>query len=162
MARVDMDFGHRSHRAEMMDGENISFEDFQNCLHGLETVNSCVLAYRPSLNWLTKTLKSIDPHQPISILDVGSGGGGMLRKIRKWARRYGREIRLTGIDLNPWSKKAAESFTPSDASIQFETGDIFSIDPDHTAYFIISSVFTHHLTDNEAVRDIPSLMIMRT
>jgi hypothetical protein len=27
----------------------------------------------------------------ISILDVGSGGGGMLRKIRKWARRAGRD-----------------------------------------------------------------------
>jgi SAM-dependent methyltransferase len=147
-----MNFSRRSHQAEMMDAENISFEDFQNCLHGLEIVNSCVLAYRPTLHWLTKTLRAINPRQPISILDVGSGGGGMLRKIRKRARRYGREIRLTGIDLNPWSKKAAESFTPPDASIQFETGDIFSIDPDHTADFIISSVFTHHLTDNEVVK----------
>ena len=147
-----MDFGRRSGQAEMMDAEDISFEDFQNCLHGLEIVNSCVLAYRPTLHWLTKTLRGINPREPISRLDVGSGGGGMLRKIRKWARRDGREIGLTGIDLNPWSKKAAESFTPSDASIQFETCDIFSIDPDRTADLIISSVFTHHLTDNEIVK----------
>ena len=65
-----MNFNRRSHQAEMMDAENISFEDFQNCLHGLEIVNSCTLAYRPTLNWLTETLKSIAPHQPISILDV--------------------------------------------------------------------------------------------
>ena len=90
-----MNFNRRSHQAEMMDAEKISFEDFQNCLHGLEIVNSCVLAYRPTLHWLTKTLRAINPRQPISILDVGSGGGGMLRKIRKRARRYGREIRLT-------------------------------------------------------------------
>jgi ubiquinone/menaquinone biosynthesis C-methylase UbiE len=101
-----MDFARRSGQAEMMDAENISFEDFQNCLHGLEIVNSRVLAYRSILKWLTKTLKSIDPRQPISILDVGSGGGGMPRKIWKWARRNGRQIRLTGIDLNPWSKSS--------------------------------------------------------
>jgi hypothetical protein len=74
-----MNFSRRSHQAEMMDGENISFEDLQNCLHGLEIVNSCVLAYRPTLHWLTKTLRAINPRQPIS-MDVGSGGDGMLRK----------------------------------------------------------------------------------
>jgi SAM-dependent methyltransferase len=149
---VDMDFGRRSHQAEMMDAENISFEDFQSCLQGLEIVNICVLAYRPTLRWLTKTLKDINPRQPISILDAGSGGGGMLRKIRKWARRDGREIHLTGVDLNPRAKRAAESFTPSDAAIQFETCDIFSIDPNRTADLIISCAFAHHLTDNEVIK----------
>jgi hypothetical protein len=50
-----------------------------------------------------------------------------------------------GVDVNPWSKQSAESVTPPDAPIQYETADIFSLDPDRRADFIISSLFTHHL-----------------
>jgi SAM-dependent methyltransferase len=149
---MGQNFSCRSYQPEMMDADDIGFEDFQNCLRGLEIVNICALAYRPTLHWLKKTLKGVNSRQPISILDVGSGGGGMLRKIWKWAQRRGREVHLTGIDLNPWSKKSAESFTPPDAPIQYETSDIFSLDPERRADFIISSIFTHHLTDSEVVK----------
>jgi len=149
---MEQDFSCRSHQLEMMDGDAIGFEDFQNCLRGLEIVNVCTLAYRPTLHWLKRTLSGVKSRQPVSILDVGSGGGGMLRKIWKWAPRSGREIHLTGVDLNPWSKKSAESFTPADVPIQYETSDIFSFDPDRRADFIISSLFTHHLSDGEVVK----------
>jgi SAM-dependent methyltransferase len=145
-------FSCRSYQPEMMDADDIGFEDFQNCLSGLEIVNICALAYRPTLHWLRKALNGVNSRQPISILDVGSGGGGMLRKIWKWAQRHRREVHLTGVDLNPWSKKSAESFTPPDMTIQYETCNIFSLDPARRADFIISSIFTHHLTDREVVK----------
>ena len=47
----------RSHQREMMDGDAIGFEDFQNCLRGLEIVNVCTLAYRPTLRWLKKNVE---------------------------------------------------------------------------------------------------------
>ena len=149
---MGQNFSCRSYQPEMMDADDIGFEDFQNCLRGLEIVNICALAYRPTIHWLKKALKGVNSRQLISILDVGSGGGGMLRKISKWAQRRGREVHLTGIDLNPWSKKSAESFTPRDMPIQYETCDIFSLDPARRADFIISSIFTHHLSDSEVVK----------
>jgi SAM-dependent methyltransferase len=148
---MEQDFSCRSHQLEMMDGDATGFEDFRKCLRDLEIVNVCTLAYRPTLHWLKKTLSGDKSPQPVSILDIGSGGG-MLRKIWKWAQRRGREIYLTGIDLSPWSKKWAESVTPPNARILYETSDIFSFDPDRRADFIISSLFTHHLTDNEVVK----------
>jgi SAM-dependent methyltransferase len=149
---IEQDFRCRSHQREMMDGDAASFEDFQNCLRDLEIVNVCTLAYRPTLNWLKKALRGDKSRQPVSILDIGSGGGDMLRKIWKLAHRGGHETYLTGVDLNPWSKKSAESSTPVDAPIKYETSDIFSFDPNRRADFIISSLFTHHLTDNQVVK----------
>jgi 2-polyprenyl-3-methyl-5-hydroxy-6-metoxy-1,4-benzoquinol methylase len=146
------DFSCRSHQLEMMDGDAISLEAFRKCLHDLEIVNVCTLAYRPTLRWLKKAIRADKSRQPVSILDIGSGGGGMLRKIWKWTQRHGRQTRLTGVDLNPWSKQSAMSATPPDARIQYETSDIFSFDPDRYADFIISSLFTHHLTDKEVVK----------
>jgi hypothetical protein len=106
----------------------------------------------PNSPLVEKALSRDKSRQPVSILGIGSGGGDMLRKIWKWAQQRGRETYLTGVDLNPWSKQSAESVTPPDAPIQYESADIFSFDPDRHADFIISSLFTHHLTENEVVK----------
>jgi SAM-dependent methyltransferase len=148
----EQDFSRRSLQTEMMDEAAISFEDFQNCLRGLETVNVLTLAYRPTLHWLKTALSGLRSNQPVAILDVGSGGGGMLRKVWKLAQRREREVCLTGVDLNPWSKKSAERLTPPDASIRYQTSDIFSFNPNPPPDLIISSLFTHHLSDNEVVK----------
>jgi SAM-dependent methyltransferase len=149
---MEQDFSCRSRQLEMMDGDATGYEDFRNCLHDLEMVNVYTLAYRPTLNWLKRALHGVQSRQPVSILDIGSGGGDMLRKIWRWTQWRGHQTYLMGVDLNPWSKRSAESVTPPEAPIRYETANIFSFDPDRRADFIISSLFTHHLTDNEVVR----------
>ena len=146
------DFSCRSYQRELMDDDAIGYEDFRRCLRDLELVNAFTLGYRPTLHWLKKTLGNNKYRRPISVLDIGSGGGGMLRRIWKYSQRVGLEAHLTGIDLNPWAKRSAEDVTPRNAPIQYETADIFSIDQDRYADFIISSVFTHHLSDGEVVK----------
>jgi 2-polyprenyl-3-methyl-5-hydroxy-6-metoxy-1,4-benzoquinol methylase len=58
--------------------------------------------------------------------------------------------RLEGIDLNPWATRAARE--AADTSITYRSGDAFAIDQHEVFDFIISSQFTHHLTDDEIVR----------
>jgi hypothetical protein len=48
--------------------------------------NVLTLAYHPTLLWLKRALADFLAERPISVLDVGSGGGGMLQQLRKWAR----------------------------------------------------------------------------
>ena len=69
-------------------------------------------------------------------------------------------VRLIGIDLNPWSKKSAESITqvlanrPSGASfsaITYETANIFEFKPKQPIDIVISSLFTHHLSDAQII-----------
>jgi SAM-dependent methyltransferase len=148
---VERDFSRRSLEAERMDDASVTFEAFRNCLRDLEIVNHYTLAYRPTLHWLKRTLRTVISTDHISILDVGSGGGGMLRRIANWARKNDRQVELVGVDLNPWSKRSAEQLTPSDAPIRFETSDIFTFEPG-AIDFIISSSFTHHLADSEVAR----------
>ena len=69
-------------------------------------VNRTVLAYRPTLRWL-RQFSAPELH----IVDVGSGGGDMLRRIEEWARRRLLTVQLTGIDLNPYATRAAREFT---------------------------------------------------
>jgi trans-aconitate methyltransferase len=133
-----------------MDTESVSFVEFQDCLNTLQTINRYTLAYRPTLQWLEHMVDGAG--SPVSVLDIGCGGGDMLRRIWSWAKTRNIAVELTGIDLNPWSKEAAERITPRDAPIRFETANLFSLDPSRRADFIVSSLFTHHLCDGELVR----------
>lgn len=141
-----MDFHQRSTQSELMDSAVTGFEEFRDCLGELETINRWTLAYPPTLNWLRRIEKKAQG--PITILDIGSGGGDMLRRI--W-QRFGPVMALTGVDINPWSKQAAELQTSSNAPIHYETCDIFSFDSARRVDVIISALFTHHLNDEQLV-----------
>ncbi len=149
---ANVDFSRRSTQSELMDTDDVGFALFHECLQQLETVNILSLAYRPTLHWLGQMLRAEAPGATVSVLDVGSGGGDMLRRIEKWMRRRKLNADLTGVDLNPLSKQSAEHVTPADMQIRYETSNIFSFDPSRQFDFIISCNFTHHLSEPELIR----------
>lgn len=138
------DFSRRSTDNELMDDATIGFAEFADCLRQLEFINICTLAYAPTLNWLGDMTRR---GQNATLLDAGSGGGDMLRRIAVWAERNGQPLTLTGIDINPWSALAASTHT-SALPIAYETGDVFAIGAGGRRFdLIVSALFTHHLPD---------------
>lgn len=144
-----MDFERRAHLSEWMD-EPCTYEDFRACLQDLAQVNRLTLAYRPTLQWLSDRLSRGEA--AVHIVDVGCGGGDMLRRVERWAAQRGFAVRLTGIDLNPHAARAAKEFTPASSRIQWITGDAFSFQSAQPIDLVISSLFTHHLADTEITR----------
>jgi 2-polyprenyl-3-methyl-5-hydroxy-6-metoxy-1,4-benzoquinol methylase len=133
---------------ELMDGD-CSYEDFRSCLRSLEQVNRWLLGYRPTMTWLKRL-----PHglrDPVHIVDVGSGGGDLLRQIAGWARRSGIAVQLTGIDLNPYAARAAVESTPKDLRIAWVTGDALAYEPEKPVDIVVSSLMAHHLEDEEII-----------
>src|SRR3954447_14704418 len=104
-----LDFAHRSTQTELMDSDGTDYATFRDCLRSLGTVNGLTLAYGPTLRFLDKLDRAgrLPRNRAVTILDAGSGYGDMLRKIATWAQRRGLTVDLTGVDLNPWSKRAA-------------------------------------------------------
>jgi len=148
---IRVDFSRRSTETELMDTEVVDAEDFRRCLADLAVVNRLTLARRPTLAWLDRATAGLPRGATFSLLDVGFGHGDMLRAIRLWAERRGLDARLEGVDLNPLSARAAEGATPSALAITYRTGDLFDEPTDRRFDFIISSLFTHHLTDAQIV-----------
>ena len=134
---------------EWMDGP-CSYEDFRACLIDLAQVNRLTLASRPTLHWLDELVAARKSTEPLRIVDVGFGGGDMLRRIARWATRRGIAVQLTGIDLNPHAARAAREFTSANVAIDWITGDAFSYT--EPADVILSSLFTHHLSEPDIVR----------
>ncbi len=133
---------------ELMDGD-CSYEDFRDCLRSLEQINRWLLGYRPTIAWLKRL-----PHglrDAVHIVDVGSGGGDLLRQIAGWARRHGIAVQLTGIDLNPYAARAAAESTPKELRIAWVTGDALVYRPEKPVDIVVSSLMAHHLEDEEII-----------
>src|SRR5690606_7218226 len=142
------DFSSRSREAELMDDQDLSYEEFRDCLRELETINEWTLAYRPTLRWLDRVLPA---NEAVTLLDVGSGGGDMLRRVEALARRSGRKVTLLGVDRHPWAQRAAREAAPH-STVRYLQADVFALDPELPVDYIISSLFTHHLDDAQARR----------
>ncbi|HSU06561.1 MAG TPA: methyltransferase domain-containing protein [Acetobacteraceae bacterium] len=148
MADVFAHLRRRSEVAERMDTDCADFADYQRCLSDLAQVNVVTLTHRPILSWLQQEARGL---RRFSLLDVGCGHGDLLRRIRRWALRHQIDARLEGLDRNPWSIQAAMEATPANAGLGWHVDDVFAFHPDEPFDFIVSSQFTHHLTDAEVI-----------
>lgn len=148
------DLSRRSTQPELMDSEATDYETFRACLVDLAKVNRLTLAYRPTLGFFERLHREghIPADRPLAVLDVGSGYGDMLWKVQQWAHARGVRVELTGADLNPWSARAARQAWGCGSRIRWETVDAFALAPDRPVDVVISSLFTHHLSDEEVVR----------
>ena len=145
---ADIDFSQRSRLDELMDTEPVGFEEFRACLVDLARVNVLTLAHGPTLSFLDRIVADRAPSDaPLEIVDVGSGYGDLLRRIAAWARQRGVPVSLTGVDLNPWSARAAAEATSAEDHIQWVTADAFAYAPPTGIDVVVSSLFTHHLPD---------------
>jgi len=133
---------------EWMD-EPCAYEDFRECLADLGQVNRLTLSYRPTLAFL-ESVVATEPGRALRIVDVGSGGGDLLRRVERWAERRGVRVTLTGIDLNPYAARVARELMPAATAIQWITGDAFVYT--EPVDVVLSSLFTHHLEEPEIVR----------
>ena len=146
-----MDLSRRSTAPELMDETTTSAADYARCLVDLEMVNRITFTHRPTLRWLDQATASLRPGAQISILDVASGHGDLLRAIHRWSVKRGIRVKLEGIDLNPRSAVAAALATPPGVEIAWRTADVFAYRPASPPDFVVSSQFTHHLDDVQVV-----------
>jgi 2-polyprenyl-3-methyl-5-hydroxy-6-metoxy-1,4-benzoquinol methylase len=133
----------RTRDEEQMDDPSLDPRVYDEVLKGLGRVNAWTFAARPTLSFLARATRG---REGFSLLDVGSGEGGMLRVIANWARRRGLAARLTGVDLNPKSEGVARAMTPGDMPIAYRTGDYRELG---RFDFVVSSLVAHHMADGQ-------------
>jgi ubiquinone/menaquinone biosynthesis C-methylase UbiE len=133
-----------------MDDLDVPEGEVRRALHELEIVNrwlggySVVLGALGRLDW---------PREPAVIMDLGCGGGDMLRAISAWADKKQRRVRLVGVDRNPAMTRYAGNKSLKYPSISFRTADVFDpallADAPHIA---MCSLFAHHFDQDELVK----------
>jgi len=145
-----LDFSRSAELVELMD-EPCSREEMRACLRDLARLNQWFLGYRPTLRWLERFQFSQNG-RPAHIVDIGCGFGDGLRRIEEWAAQRRIAVELTGCDLNPDAVAIAAEASPKRSRIEWVAADVFSFKTTKPIDIVVSSLFTHHLTEEQIVR----------
>jgi 2-polyprenyl-3-methyl-5-hydroxy-6-metoxy-1,4-benzoquinol methylase len=135
----------RARTRERMETERVGQEEFTGCLADMERLILLCRGYRPTLDWLGRIAVG---RRSLSVLDVGCGGGEMLRRIATWASEQELAIKLTGLDRDPAAIAAAQQATESGPHTRYILGDLRDL-PDVSFDVIVSAHVAHHLEDSE-------------
>lgn len=137
-----MNFSIRSQEKELLDGDGFTREELFRNLYELEVVNRWLGGFActaRALDILFQQEKSV-----YNILDLGSGGGDMLRFIARYARKKNKKVILHGVDILPDAIEYANRHS-RDYSIHYHCADAIEFQSDTEFDLAYSSLFCHHL-----------------
>lgn len=133
-----------------MDDLSLGGPQMDQTLRELETINRLLGGDNVTLNGIRKLVRSTTG--PLHIVDMGCGGGDLALKMAKLARKADRQVRITGIDANPYVVEYATRHCAHEPTVDFRTLDIFS-----SAFLgmsvdiVTATLFLHHFTDQQLI-----------
>jgi ubiquinone/menaquinone biosynthesis C-methylase UbiE len=144
-------FQKRSTLLEHIDIGDYTADEYEGCIGELQIVNNWMGDSWALKRTLFRHLEE-ERRQDFSLLDVGAGSGELLRITAKWARQHGKRLRAVGLELNERSALAIAEESTGFSEITAVRGDALSLPfPDGSFDYVISSLFTHHLTDHQVI-----------
>lgn len=150
-------FATRSLKLERIDIGDYTPQEYERFLREIRLINRFVGDSRALRKTLLREIESRDLKE-FSVLDVGAGSGELLREIGKFARRQKRKVNLCGLELNARSAGAILEESRSFAEIKSVRANALDLPfADKSFDYAVSSLFTHHLSDENIVRSLSEM-----
>ena len=139
-------------RAELMDDPSVTALELHRVYHELEVINRWLGGHGISVEGVRRLV----PSGPVSVLDVGFGGGDFAEVLVEWSKRTGRQIRYLGIEQSPVAVDYARSRVKH-PHVHFEQRDLFEVEDrplrEEERFDVVHMSLTlHHFPGESAVR----------
>lgn len=140
----------RVYKKELLDDLSVPFEEIRLNMQELDFINTWLGGHDITVSGIRKLATGLNTStkEPVSILEIGCGGGDNLRAIKKWADKKNRRVELCGIDYNPNCIAFAKQVFPQARYIE---SDYREAKLDKKPHIIFSSLFCHHFDEAELV-----------
>lgn len=144
------DFSKRSDQKELLDRDDIPFQDISRNMAELEFINRWLGGHAITLCGFRELLKkqTHPSDRPLLIGEIGCGGGDNLRAIADWCDRKEIPYRLIGIDKNPECIEHARKRHP-ELPAQWIVADYRKAPLTDQADILFSSLFCHHFSNEQ-------------
>ncbi len=142
---------HRLREPELMDDPCLDERLHLEALAGLERLNF----WSSSTNVLWKPISAISggtDGRPLRVLDIATGGGDMPIRLWQLSRKSNIDIHIDGCDISDRAVEyAAERANRAGAQVRFFRLDALTEEIPGEYDVIVSSLFFHHLDEDQAV-----------
>ncbi|WP_282069626.1 methyltransferase domain-containing protein [Olleya namhaensis] len=143
---------YRSEAEEIMDDLDYNGPILHDALDKLAKINQWLGGNIVTINGLKKALKNHSKSEAITIIDLGCGGGDILREISLFGKKNDYNFKLIGIDANPHTVNYANSLSQKYDNVSFEAIDIFSDQFNNLEYdLVLTTLFLHHFKEDQLV-----------
>lgn len=140
----------RTDAIEIMDDFSINKHILYHTLDTLAIINKWLGGNKVTLNGFKKVIKNHPKKEPLTIIDLGCGGGDILRKVASFGKKKGYTIKLFGIDANKDAIVYARQLSKNYPEISFIDCDIFSEEFESLQYdVVLTSLFLHHFKEEQ-------------
>lgn len=140
----------RSYQKELLDDDNLPFADIRQNMKELNTINTTLGGHQITISGI-KALLSIPPTgKPISICEIGCGGGDNLKAISDYCTKHHIPVQFIGIDIKPACIEFAKQQYPH-MNTTWITSDYEKVQFNDQPAIIFSSLFCHHFTEPQLV-----------
>ncbi len=144
-----MNWQERSNQLELLDGDDIPFEDIRRNMAEINTINTWLGGHQITLKGLQKLLPT---NRSVCIAEIGCGDGNNLQVIQNYCTSKNINAFLIGIDIKSTCIEAAQAKQWEHAS--FITSDYQSVQFPQKPDIIFSSLFCHHFSDEALVAQV--------
>lgn len=149
----------RSNATEIMDDFSLKGPILRDTLDKLALINKFLGGNKVTINGVRSILKTFPQKKEITIIDLGCGGGDILRDLAKYGQKKGYRFKLIGIDANADAVAYANELSENYDNLQFITCDIFSEDFESMKYDIaLATLFFHHFKTPELLSFLSKLV----
>ena len=149
-----MNFSQRSYQAELIDDLSLHEEALAQNLRELALTNYWLGGNQVTISGVEKLLSKSNKRNlnPLTIADLGCGGGDMLKTLAIWLRKKQLKVDLVGIDANAFMTSYAQKQTATFPEIRYEQCDIFTETFRKKQFDVVTmTLFCHHFTDTQLI-----------
>lgn len=141
---------YRTEEEEIMDDFSINGTLLRDALDKLATINKWLGGNTVTIDGLKILLKGQPKDKVITIIDLGCGGGDILRDIAMLGQKEGYHFELIGIDANRHATDYAKRLSADFKNIRFIHYDVFSKEFKALKYdIVIATLFLHHFKEDQ-------------
>lgn len=136
-----------------MDDFSMEGELLVRTLKRLAWINKWLGGNRVTFGGLKILLKNVPKTQKIRLVDLGCGGGDMLRLVADFFRKEGRPSELIGIDANAFTIRYAREQSKEYPEIHYLHETIPSRAFSDLKYdVLVATLFLHHFPETDALQ----------
>lgn len=148
----------RSKEKELIDDLELDNDALRQNLEELAVINKYLGGNQVTISGLKKLTSNsnsliINNEIPITIADLGCGGGDMLMVMADWAKKKGINTQFIGIDANDFMISFAKERTHNYQNINYLHQNIFSEEFQKNRFDIVTmTLFCHHFEDEALIK----------